>query len=363
MSIGSTIKQLRRKKDITQEQLADYLGITSRAVSQWECDRTTPDISLIPALCHIFNISSDVLLGIDIEKNNAVIQNYLDEAQTALHNGMFDKNIEILREANQKFPKSYKIMSRLADALLTVYVRSENKDYQEVFDLCNRILANCTDSVVRNEAVETLGIAYGHAGRKENMLQLAKEMPHSHNSYERFMLYRWKGDADFPRLQEYVFYLINQLIQSIDCLSRYRHDDDQFLYSIEERIKLNQYIVDLLELFYPDGDYQYMAQYGEIACEQLVMCFLKNNDIDNVWLCLEKSIDFAIHMDTYDSNVPHTALVLRGYSDGDWIMESWGNRSQSLLDWLDSAEEFEMLRSDPQFDRLINRLKKVAKKA
>ena len=53
MSIGSTIKRLRREKDITQEQLAEYLGITSRAVSQWECDRTAPDISQLPALCHI----------------------------------------------------------------------------------------------------------------------------------------------------------------------------------------------------------------------------------------------------------------------------------------------------------------------
>lgn len=363
MSIGSTIKHLRREKDITQEQLADYLGITSRAVSQWECDRTAPDISLLPALCHIFDVSSDVLLGIDIEKTNAVIQNYLDEAQAALHNGMFDKNVEILREANRTFPKSYKIMAKLADALVGVYVRSGNKDYQEVFDLCRRILADCTDSVVRYQAIETLGVAYGHAGKEEEMLQLAKEMPHAHDSYERFMLYRWRGDADLTKLQEYVFYLINQLIQSIDCLSRYRHDDDQMLYSTEEQIQLNQHIVDLLELFYPDGDYQYMAQYGEIACEQLVMCFLKSNDLDHVWLWLEKSIDFAIHMDTYDANAPHTALILRGYSDGDWIMESWGNRSQSLLDWLNTAEEFEMLRSDPQFDRLINRLKEVAKKA
>ncbi len=68
MSIGSTIKRLRREKDITQEQLAGYLGITSRAISQWECDRTAPDISQLPALCHIFNVSSDVLLGIDIDK-------------------------------------------------------------------------------------------------------------------------------------------------------------------------------------------------------------------------------------------------------------------------------------------------------
>lgn len=81
MSIGFTIKNLRREKDITQEQLAEYLGITSRAISQWECGRTTPDISQLPALCNIFDVSSDVLLGIDIEKNNEAIQNWLDKAQ------------------------------------------------------------------------------------------------------------------------------------------------------------------------------------------------------------------------------------------------------------------------------------------
>ena len=84
MSIGSIIKRLRREKDITQEQLAEYLGITSRAISQWECDRTAPDISQIPALCHIFHVSSDVLLGIDVEKNSEEIKKYLDTAQNLL---------------------------------------------------------------------------------------------------------------------------------------------------------------------------------------------------------------------------------------------------------------------------------------
>ncbi len=36
MNIGSTIKRLRRERDITQDRLAEALGITSRAVSQWE---------------------------------------------------------------------------------------------------------------------------------------------------------------------------------------------------------------------------------------------------------------------------------------------------------------------------------------
>ena len=53
MTIGMTIRQLRQEQDITQEQLADALGITSLAVSQWECDRTAPDISQLPALANL----------------------------------------------------------------------------------------------------------------------------------------------------------------------------------------------------------------------------------------------------------------------------------------------------------------------
>ena len=57
MTIGTTIRQLRQEQDITQEQLADALGITSRAVSQWETDRTAPDISQLPALAN-FSINA-----------------------------------------------------------------------------------------------------------------------------------------------------------------------------------------------------------------------------------------------------------------------------------------------------------------
>ena len=91
MSIGSNIKRLRREKDITQEQLAEYLGITSRAISQWECDRTAPDISLLPALCHIFDVSSDTLLGIDIEKNNEEIKKYLDAYRISYNLELFSR--------------------------------------------------------------------------------------------------------------------------------------------------------------------------------------------------------------------------------------------------------------------------------
>ena len=54
MSFGKTIKDLRRKHDMTQEHLAEILSISPQAISRWETDIAMPDISLIAPLCNLF---------------------------------------------------------------------------------------------------------------------------------------------------------------------------------------------------------------------------------------------------------------------------------------------------------------------
>ena len=366
MSIGSNIKRLRREKDITQEQLAEYLGITSRAISQWECDRTAPDISQLPALCHIFDVSSDALLGIDIEKNNEAIRRYLCEANDLGNQGKNAECAALLREANRRFPRDYRIMERLADAIVCEYSRKGIKEYDEVIGLCNRIISECTDSTIRYKAIQTLALAYEYASKREEMLKLAEEMPKSHFSYENFMLYSWKGDADLEKRQSYIAYLINQLLSAIGCASGHCHDDGKMIYSAEDRIKLQKLQVDLLELMFPDGDYQYLAQQGEIASSFIAITYIRGKDLENAWKWIEKAADFAIHMDTYDFDAPHTSPILCGYSSGGWIMEAEGNRSQSMLNWLTTDDEAAILRSDvcheARYEALINRLKVFAQK-
>lgn len=66
MSIGTTIKRLRKENDFTQEQLAEYLGISAQAVSGWECDKCAPDVYQLPVLAQIFNVSADVILEIKV---------------------------------------------------------------------------------------------------------------------------------------------------------------------------------------------------------------------------------------------------------------------------------------------------------
>lgn len=63
-TLGAKIARLRKQQNLTQEQLAEKLGVTAQSVSKWENEITSPDISLLPAIAKIFNITTDELLGI-----------------------------------------------------------------------------------------------------------------------------------------------------------------------------------------------------------------------------------------------------------------------------------------------------------
>ena len=62
-SIGSRIAQKRKALGMTQEDLANKLGVTSQAVSKWENDISCPDISLLPQLAKVLNCTTDALLS------------------------------------------------------------------------------------------------------------------------------------------------------------------------------------------------------------------------------------------------------------------------------------------------------------
>lgn len=61
-SIGNRIAKYRKQKNLTQEALAEQLGVSSQAVSKWETDVSCPDISLLPKLCGVLGITTDELL-------------------------------------------------------------------------------------------------------------------------------------------------------------------------------------------------------------------------------------------------------------------------------------------------------------
>ena len=66
MTLGNTIAQYRKKMNITQDALAQRLGVTNQAVSKWESDQCCPDVMLLPKLADIFGITLDELFGREV---------------------------------------------------------------------------------------------------------------------------------------------------------------------------------------------------------------------------------------------------------------------------------------------------------
>ena len=65
LNFAENFKKLRRSKDITQEKIAEALGVSGQAVSRWELGICYPDLELLPSIANYFGVTIDALLSND----------------------------------------------------------------------------------------------------------------------------------------------------------------------------------------------------------------------------------------------------------------------------------------------------------
>jgi transcriptional regulator with XRE-family HTH domain len=126
------------QKNITQEQLAEYLNISSQAVSKWETNISLPDITLIPMLANIFNVTTDMLLGVDIEAKEKQVEATVQEAQNHIFRKRHEEAEKLLRTALKEYLNRNILMDNLAE---------------------------CTDDFIKHSSIQRLCSIYAIYGR------------------------------------------------------------------------------------------------------------------------------------------------------------------------------------------------------
>lgn len=121
MNIGYKIRELRQREEMTQEELAGILNVSIQAVSRWENNQTFPDITLLPVLANIFNITVDELLDVDVYKKEEEINKILKEDDRLANIGDSEERIKNLKDALKKYPNSFKLMENLVHAMYGHY--------------------------------------------------------------------------------------------------------------------------------------------------------------------------------------------------------------------------------------------------
>lgn len=115
--LSENLKRYRIMKDLTQEDIAEYLGITPQSVSKWERGESYPDITFLPALANIFETNIDLLIGMDSIRAEETRYSIHKKANEFQRSGDYDSAERVYREALLIYPNKPGMILGLAGVL------------------------------------------------------------------------------------------------------------------------------------------------------------------------------------------------------------------------------------------------------
>lgn len=105
VKIGENIRRLRSQNGITQEKLAEYLGVSAQAISRWESETCYPDLEMLPGIASYFSVSIDNLLGYDASEQEQA--RMVMRVTGLMKSGRIDEAREEARRGLSLYPKNY----------------------------------------------------------------------------------------------------------------------------------------------------------------------------------------------------------------------------------------------------------------
>lgn len=304
--LGENLKRLRKEKELTQEDVANILGISFQSVSKWERGESYPDITMLPSLASFFKVSVDELLGVDAAENEEKIKKYLYKIDC-----LTDKQaaLEKAKTALEEFPADFRLQGRYL--FLLIAVKGSQKEGMSILSeargIFENIQRNCTSDNIRITAKKHMAQLYRTLSRVKNSGVTADDA--------RAII------ADMPRMRD-----------SGDFLST-------FMYSMEEKDQktaCRNCFDELIFLFnaavchYCFND-SFTAEFKEKAIKLLL-------DIEN-----------TLYSDgNYGSN---WRFVIDRYADLGSIYYELGNKNKALEYFSKSAELAKKFDSLPQISK------------
>ncbi len=165
INIATVILSNRKEKGITQDALADYIGVTKASVSKWETAQSYPDITLLPQLATYFNISIDELVGYMPQMTKADIQKTYKRLTQEFGTKPFDDVYETCQAIIKKYYACFPLLLQMALLYINHHMLAEGRPKQvvilkEAIELCERIKKESDDVWVVKQANSFEAIGY-----------------------------------------------------------------------------------------------------------------------------------------------------------------------------------------------------------
>ena len=357
-SVAKNLRRLRRERGMTQEEVADRLGVSFQSVSKWERGESEPSLSMLPELACLFDVSTDEIYGMaEIRKrqrldelNRRIKENYQERTVVG--------NIPLIKRALEEYTDSAELMYELGRSYFLAHVDEDQPiEYLgEAIGLFNKVLRLTDQEKLREDCRYYLNLcsyysgesAVAHEDSRDSSLRLIRDILLSDESSE--------SDRDMTmkkNIESLTLFLSRQIwkLADPDCLY-------PAVSVAAEKAGYLMKAAELIEWLYEDGDC--LSAHKELSDLYRVTAAIDIYDsrFDEALAALEAAAEHACAYDS-SSGGSHTSLLVRGL--GDEVKSNEKTCSGLLLSKLEQ-ERYDRIRSDKRFISVLHKLKTASNK-
>ena len=364
LPISQVIKRLRKEKNITQEELANILGVTYQSVSRWENEIAYPDVELLPMIARYFEVTTDLLLGTDEMTLEHKCKEYKKEIKALINSFQGEKAIQLCKKAVKEFPADVELKWRL----MWLYYHIKGLEYsqgkiEEMRLLAQFVIYNDRTNIFAPRCVQIMIEIESEENLEKWTKYTGKDFDYTLPSLLTIR-YQKRGEFDKHNMQNQANLV--EMLKSIFAryIGRKLNSDGNgdFISRIEGQ-KIILSIIDNLRdpLNEKDG---WLRERAFAYC-RLASAYFGIGEKENGYKALEKSLDlyeilFALPNDTelsYNSAI----LDMITWKKADF---NENNEKEEFGIWFDEKEgwsTFAPLRNEDRFIKCIDKVKRITK--
>jgi len=164
----------RKELKVTQEQIAEFVGVSRAAVSKWEKGQSYPDITLLPKLATYFNMSIDTLLGYKPQLRKEQITRIYSQLAQQFSQKPFEQVEKAIEELLSEYYACFPFVLKMAQLYINYLPKSPDQQaiLERVLVLCERVKTLSGDLALINEATMLEALAYLQQGKPDEVLAL-----------------------------------------------------------------------------------------------------------------------------------------------------------------------------------------------
>lgn len=345
MDIGRVIRKYRKEMGITQEEMANRLGVTTPAVNKWENGNSNPDIELLSPIARLLNISPDILLSYHEKLTDTEIAEIIKEMDRMFSNEGYEKTYDWAMRIVNEYPNCNMLIWQVAVILDARRVTQDCKEpdkYDEQINTWYEIVLNDENEEVRYHAAESL---FCFHLRKKNYLMAEKYLSYfsEHDPLKKIYLgrlYKEQGKKEeaYEMFESIIFSMYNTLNLAFSFMVGLSLEENDLEYA---RF-LSEKMCTLSNLFE-------MGKYNECSSLLNVVCAEKN--IEETYKVVKQLLENVDSLYDFQKSKLYRHKKFRNIDSTSYFKEI----KEKLLDGFKDENDFGYMRGYEPWENLVRK--------